>query len=93
MLKHNGIYVDQEILTILLLMQVEEAVIRYDDTCLPPSHADNALAYIKSDSTNKTCTTKWIVSSKFFFPLLLLHPSTFPCLITDWKYFVTNFAG
>lgn len=35
-------------------MQVEEAVFRYDDTCLPSSDADNAVAYIKSDTTNKT---------------------------------------
>lgn len=44
-------------------MQVEEAVFRYDDTCLSSSNAENALAYIKSDTTNKTCTTKWIVST------------------------------
>jgi hypothetical protein len=44
-------------------MQVEEAVFRYDDTCLPSSDADNAVAYIKSDTTNKTCTHKWIVST------------------------------
>jgi hypothetical protein len=46
-----------------ILMQVEEAVFRYDDTCLPSSDADNAVAYIKSDTTNKTCTHKWIVST------------------------------
>ncbi|GAU10966.1 hypothetical protein TSUD_112600 [Trifolium subterraneum] len=39
--------------------KVEEAVFRYDDTCLPSSNADNAVAYIKSATTNKTCTHKW----------------------------------
>ncbi|KAG5104151.1 hypothetical protein JHK82_041121 [Glycine max] len=41
---------------------VEEAVFRYDETCLPPSHAQNAVAYIQSDTTNKTCITKWTTS-------------------------------
>lgn len=44
-------------------MQVEEATLRYDDKCLPPLHAENAVAYIKNDLTNKTCTTTWIVST------------------------------
>lgn len=51
-------HTDQEI-----LMQVEEAAFRYDDKCLPPSHAQNALEFIKSDATNKTCTKTWIVST------------------------------
>lgn len=56
MLKLNVSLIYEEI-----LMQVEEAVFRYDETCLPPSHAQNAVAYIQSDTTNKTCITKWTV--------------------------------
>lgn len=53
--------------------KVEEAVFRYDDTCLSSSNAENALAYIKSDTTNKTCTTKWIVEHKMQAPIFIYY--------------------
>ncbi|KAK2425270.1 ALA-interacting subunit 1 [Trifolium repens] len=53
--------------------RVEEAVFRYDDTCLPSSDADNAVAYIKSDTTNKTCTHKWIVEHKMQAPIFIYY--------------------
>lgn len=70
----NFIYNDKEI-----LMQVVEAEFRYDETCLSPDVAKDAVAYIKSDTTNKTCTHKWIVSTftsvsqEFHFSFLYLN--------------------
>ncbi|KAG4955414.1 hypothetical protein JHK85_041794 [Glycine max] len=52
---------------------VEEAVFRYDETCLPPSHAQNAVAYIQSDTTNKTCITKWTVEHKMEAPIYIYY--------------------
>ncbi|KAJ1394657.1 CDC50/LEM3 family [Sesbania bispinosa] len=51
---------------------VEEAAIRYDNTCLPSSYAENAVAYIKSGD-NKTCTTKWIVQHKMEAPIYIYY--------------------
>ncbi|TKY48191.1 ALA-interacting subunit 5 [Spatholobus suberectus] len=52
---------------------VVEAVLRYDDSCLPPSHAQNAVAYIQSDTTNKTCITKWTVDHKMEAPIYIYY--------------------
>lgn len=51
----------------------EEAAFRYDDICLPPSHAGNALGFIKSDATNKTCTKTWIVEHKMQAPFYIYY--------------------
>ncbi|KAL1298205.1 hypothetical protein HN51_042598 [Arachis hypogaea] len=52
---------------------VEEAAIRYDDKCLNEIHAQNAVAFIKNDMTNKTCTTSWTVERKMQGPIFIYY--------------------
>nr|AFK41088.1 unknown [Medicago truncatula] len=53
--------------------KVVEAEFRYDETCLSPDVAKDAVAYIKSDTTNKTCTHKWIVEQKMQAPVFIYY--------------------
>ncbi|CAK8535825.1 unnamed protein product [Lathyrus sativus] len=53
--------------------RVEEAVFRYDDTCLPSSDAGNPVAYIKNNAANKSCTHKWIVEHKMYAPIFIYY--------------------
>ncbi|KAK7261794.1 hypothetical protein RIF29_28114 [Crotalaria pallida] len=52
---------------------VEEETIRYDEFCLPPSHVHNALEFIKSASTNKTCSKTWNVKRKMQAPIFIYY--------------------
>ncbi|KAG4972551.1 hypothetical protein JHK82_038221 [Glycine max] len=45
----------------------------FSSDCLPPSHAQNAVAYIQSDTTNKTCITKWTVEHKMEAPIYIYY--------------------
>lgn len=63
-----------------ILMQVVEVPFRYDDKCLPRDYRDNAVAYIKDDRTNKTCTRKWTVSTLQF----LISPYAIGNEVMNW---------
>ncbi|CAJ1955276.1 unnamed protein product [Sphenostylis stenocarpa] len=52
---------------------VEEAVIQYDESCLPSSFAENAVAYIQNETTNKTCITKWTVEHRMEAPIYIYY--------------------
>lgn len=43
-------------------MQVVEIVDRYDKACVPSTYSNDALAYIQSAKTNKTCIRSLTVS-------------------------------
>lgn len=45
------------------LIQVVEVPFRYDEECLPPDRKNDAVAYIKDDTANKTCNKKLTVST------------------------------
>ncbi|KAJ1409088.1 CDC50/LEM3 family [Sesbania bispinosa] len=52
---------------------VVEVPYRYDDQCLPPDYRDDAMAYIKDDSSNKTCTRTWTVKNKMKAPIYVYY--------------------
>ncbi|KAK6921342.1 CDC50/LEM3 family [Dillenia turbinata] len=52
---------------------VVELVHRYDEDCLPSDYSDNALAYIQSTETNKTCTRSITVLKQMKSPVYIYY--------------------
>ncbi|BAT84951.1 ALA-interacting subunit 3-like [Vigna umbellata] len=52
---------------------VVEVPFRYDEECLPPNHKNDAVAYIKDDTANKTCNKKLTVKSKMTAPVYVYY--------------------
>ncbi|KAK7336275.1 hypothetical protein VNO77_16811 [Canavalia gladiata] len=52
---------------------VVEVPFRYDAECIPPDHRKDAVAYIKDDKSNKTCTGKLTVKNKMKAPVYVYY--------------------
>ncbi|TKY62883.1 ALA-interacting subunit 3 [Spatholobus suberectus] len=52
---------------------VVEVPFRYDDECIPPDYRTDAVAYIKDDKSNKTCTRKLNVKNKMKAPVYVYY--------------------
>ncbi|KAK9118003.1 hypothetical protein Scep_016096 [Stephania cephalantha] len=53
--------------------RVVEIVDRYDSTCIPQHYVENALAFIQSSETNKTCTRNLIVPKHMKSPVYIYY--------------------
>ncbi|KAK4278086.1 hypothetical protein QN277_015978 [Acacia crassicarpa] len=52
---------------------VVEISYRYDQECIPHQHRDDAVAFVQSTTTNKTCLRKWIVTKKMKAPIYVYY--------------------
>lgn len=53
--------------------RVVEIIQQYDEDCVPPSYRSNRVAYIESNSTNKTCSTSLIVPKPMKAPVYIYY--------------------
>ncbi|KAK9115719.1 hypothetical protein Sjap_014666 [Stephania japonica] len=53
--------------------RVVEIVDRYDSTCIPQNYVENALGFIQSGETNKTCTRNLIVPKHMKRPVYIYY--------------------